>query len=183
MKRTICLTLAIIALAFATVCQANPGQGDVPPDFLGHDRHGDDVRISNYHGKVVIVSFWASWCRYCLKEMPILAAIQKKVGPDHLQVVGVNHNDDLDTFNKIRNRWKDLDVILTYEPGDDHISKPYGVDVLPYMVMIGRDGRIAHIHVGYGEDDLDSILAELQDLLDAPAPPVATAANGTQSGA
>jgi thiol-disulfide isomerase/thioredoxin len=174
MKRSICIAIAILALAFATLCQASPGvtlnPGDKPPDQLGHDRHGDEVRVSNFHGKVVIVSFWASWCRYCLKEMPMLAAIQKKVGPEQLQVIGINHNDDLNTFNKIRNRWAGLDVILTYEPGDNHISKPYGVDFLPYMVMIGRDGHIAHIHVGYGEDELDDILAELQDLLNAPPP-------------
>ncbi|WP_114239816.1 TlpA disulfide reductase family protein [Dyella sp. C9] len=176
MKRIIALALAVMALACATACLAQPGAGDTPPDFLGHDRHGADVRVSSFHGKVVIVSFWASWCPYCLKEMPILAAIQKKVGADQLQVVGVNHKDDLDTFRKIRNRWKDLDVILTYEPGDNSISKPYGIDGLPYMVMIGRDGRIAHIHVGYGEDDLDGILAELQDLLNAPALPPVTAA-------
>jgi thiol-disulfide isomerase/thioredoxin len=162
--------LVLLALAIASSAYAKPGEGDVAPDYLGHDRHGNDVRVSSLHGKVVIVSFWASWCGYCLKEMPILAAIQKKTGTADLQVVGVNHDDDLDTFTKIQHRWKDLDVILTYEAGDHRISKPYGVNGLPYMVMIGRDGRIAHIHVGYGEDMLDDILGEIQDLLDAPAP-------------
>ncbi|RDI97891.1 TlpA family protein disulfide reductase [Dyella solisilvae] len=175
MKQTIRIALAVAALALATLCQAHPDTGDIPPDFLGHDRHGADVRVSGFHGKVVIVSFWASWCRYCLKEMPILAAIQKKVGSDQLQVVGVDHDDDMDLFRKTRYRWKDLDVILTYEPSDNSISKPYGIKGLPYMVMIGRDGRIAHIHVGYGEDELDGILAELQDLLNAPAPAPSTA--------
>jgi thiol-disulfide isomerase/thioredoxin len=183
MKPNIRIALAVVALALAGISRSHPAAGDTPPDFLGHDRHGADVRVSGFHGKVVIVSFWASWCSYCLKEMPILAAIQKKVGPEQLQVVGVNHNDDLDTFRKIRYRWKDLDVILTYESADNSISRPYGIKGLPYMVMIGRDGRIAYIHVGYGEDELNGILAELQDLLDAPAPAPGAAVAGAAGGA
>ncbi len=173
MKRLFKRALVLLALAISSAAYAKPSVGDLPPDYLGHDRHGNEVRISALRGKVVIVSFWASWCGYCLKEMPILAAIQKKMGTADLQVVGVNHDDDLDTFSKIQRRWKDLDVILTYEAGDNRISKPYDVNGLPYMVMIGRDGRIAHIHVGYGEDMLDDILGEIQDLLDTPAPSAA----------
>ncbi|WP_266183018.1 TlpA family protein disulfide reductase [Dyella humicola] len=176
MKRLFTRALVLLALSLASAAYAKPTEGDVAPDYLGHDRHGNDVRVSALHGKVVIVSFWASWCGYCLKEMPILAAIQKKMGTADLQVVGVNHDDDRDTFTKIQRRWKDLDVILTYEAGDNRISKPYGVNGLPYMVMIGRDGRIAHIHVGYGEDMLDDMLGEIQDLIDAPAPSAATPA-------
>lgn len=170
MKNLFKRVLLLLALAITATAYAKPGEGDVAPDYLGHDRHGNEVRVSALRGKVVIVSFWASWCGYCLKEMPILAAIQKKMGTSDLQVVGVNHDDDLDTFTKIQHRWKDLDVILTYEAGDHRISKPYDFKVIPYMVMIGRDGRIAHIHEGYGEDMLDDILGEIQDLLDTPAP-------------
>ena len=181
MKHLFKRALALLALAIASAAHAKPSEGDVAPDYLGHDRHGNDVRVSALHGKVVIVSFWASWCGYCLKEMPILAAIQKKTGTADLQVVGVNHDDDLDTFTKIQHRWKDLEVILTYEAGDNRISKPYGVNGLPYMVMIGRDGRIAHIHVGYGADMLDDILGEIQDLIDTPAPPPSAAATSAAS--
>lgn len=164
-------TLAALALLAASVSHAKLSEGDVAPDYLGHDRNGQDVRVSALHGKVVIVTFWASWCGYCMKEMPILAALQKMKGSTDLQVVGVSHQDDLDTFKKIQHRWKDLDVILTYDAGDNHIAKPYDVDVIPHMVMIGRDGRIAHLHIGYGEDMVDQILEEVQELIDQPAPP------------
>jgi thiol-disulfide isomerase/thioredoxin len=176
MKRSIRYLLALLALLAVSVSHARPGPGDVPPDYLGHDRDGHEVRVSALHGKVVIVTFWASWCGYCMKEMPILAALQKMKGPADLQVIGISHQDDLDTFNKIRHRWKDLDVILTYDAGDNHISKPYGVSGIPHMVIIGRDGRIAQVHVGYGEDMVDTILAEVEDLIDQAAPPWAAPA-------
>ncbi|WP_430390823.1 TlpA family protein disulfide reductase [Dyella sp. 20L07] len=174
MKRSIRYMLTALALVIASTSHAKPGEGDIPPDYLGHDRNGQDVRLSALRGKVVIVSFWASWCGYCMKELPVLAAVQKMKGPADLQVVGVSHEDDLDTFSKIRRRWKDLDIILTYDGGDQRIAKPYGVKGIPHMVMIGRDGRIAHIHIGYGEDMAQQILDEVDELLDQPAPPPAT---------
>ncbi|HET6554524.1 MAG TPA: TlpA disulfide reductase family protein [Dyella sp.] len=176
MHRYARLALCLMLLLTATLCQARPGPGDVPPDYLGRDRNGNDVHVSDLRGKVVIVTFWASWCGYCMKEMPILAALQKMKGANDLAVVGVSHDDDLDTFKKIRRSWKSLDVILTFDAKDQHIAKPYGVDGIPHMVMIGRDGRVAAVHVGYDESMLDAILAEVDGLLSQPAPATPAAA-------
>jgi thiol-disulfide isomerase/thioredoxin len=161
---------ALLTVAMPALCQARLAPGDTPPDYLGHDRDGHDVRVSDLHGKVVIVSFWASWCAYCRKELPVLAALQKLKGSDDLKVIGVNHDDDYDKFKDLRRRWKNLDVVLTYDAPDDRIGKPYQINGLPYMIMIGRDGRIAHVYTGYGEDMLNTIMSQVDDLLAEPAP-------------
>ena len=179
MRTIIRSALAILTLCVATLCQARPSPGDVPPDYLGRDRDGHDVRVSELRGKVVIVSFWASWCGYCRKELPVLAALQKLKGTSDLQVVGVNHDDDYDKYKDLLRRWKSLDVVLTYDPPDGRIGKPYGVNGLPFLVMIGRDGRVAHAHYGYDEDMLDTIMSEVNELLDQPVPK--TAAGTTTS--
>jgi thiol-disulfide isomerase/thioredoxin len=170
MKAFIRYALAALALSVATLCQARPGPGDIPPDYLGRDRDGHDLRVSDLRGKVVIVSFWASWCGYCRKELPVLAALQKLKGTSDLQVVGVNHDDDYDKYKDLRRRWKDLDIILTYDAPDGRIGKPYDVHGLPFLVLIGRDGRVAYSHYGYDEDMLDTIMAEVNELLVQPAP-------------
>ena len=175
MKQSIRCVLAMLALAATTLCQARPGPGDVPPDDLGHGRDGRELHVSDLRGKVVIVSFWASWCGYCRKELPVLAALQKLKGTGDLQVIGVNHDDDYDKYKDLSRRWKNLDIILTYDPPDGRIGKPYKIDGLPFMVMIGRDGRIAQVFTGYGEDMLNTIMSDVDDLLDQPAPPAATA--------
>jgi len=179
MKRAMRNALAVLALGMATFCQALPAPGEVPPDYLGHDRDGHDVLISGMHGKVVIVSFWASWCAYCRKELPVLAALQKLKGADELKVVGVNHDDEYDKFKDLRRRWKNLDVILTYDAADNRIGKPYKINGLPFMVMIGRDGRIAHVHTGYGEDSLNTIMTEVDELLAQPAPEAPSTASAS----
>lgn len=175
MRRSIGRALAVLALSVATLAQAGPRPGDVPPDYLGHDRDGHDVLVSGMRGKVVIVSFWASWCAYCRKELPVLAVLQKLKGADQLKVIGVNHDDEYDKFKDLRRRWQNLDVILTYDAPDNRIGKPYAINGLPFMVMIGRDGHIAHIYTGYGEDLLDTIMADVDELLAQPAPDAARA--------
>ena len=170
MKQRMQAAVTALALVASMACQAGIGPGDVPPDYLGHDRDGHDLRVSDLHGKVVIVSFWASWCGYCRKELPVLAALQQLKGTPNLQVVGVNHDDDYAHYKDLTRRWKNLDVILTYDAPDGHIGKPYKIDGLPFMVMIGRNGRIAHIHKGYGEESLETIMSEVDDLLAEPAP-------------
>ena len=179
MRYSIRTTLAVLALAVSTLAQARPGPGDMPPDYLGHDRDGHDVLVSGMRGKVVIVSFWASWCAYCRKELPVLAVLQKLKGADELKVIGVNHDDEYDKFKDLRRRWQNLDVILTYDAPDNRIGKPYAINGLPFMVMIGRDGRIAHVHTGYGEDSLDTIMTEVDDLLAQPAPTSTDTANAS----
>jgi thiol-disulfide isomerase/thioredoxin len=163
--------LVAALLLLAGMAQASTGlaQGDVPPDFLGRDSNGHDVHVQDLHGKVVLITFWASWCGYCLKELPILAGIQKLAGPAQLQVVAISYKEDYDNFRKIHHNLRKESMLLTYD-SDSTASKAFDVSGIPHILMIGRDGRIAHVHVGYDEAMLDTIVAEVNALLATPAP-------------
>ncbi len=50
--------------------------GSVPPDYLGKTDNGNEVHVSDGVGRIMIVSFWATWCSPCMKELPVLNAIQ-----------------------------------------------------------------------------------------------------------
>src|SRR5258708_35746346 len=66
------------------------GEGDKPPPVLGRDVDNQPVETKDYAGKVLMVTFWATWCGPCMRELPRLEAIQKGAGKDHLQVVAGN---------------------------------------------------------------------------------------------
>lgn len=163
------IAAALFGLMLCCSARAELHPGDMPPDALGKTQDGQEVTVSSLHGKVVVISFWATWCGYCMKEMPVLANLQSLANQRNLplQVVAVNDREDRRTFVNIvralRPRLPGL--VLTWDR-DGTLGKPYGSDKsIPVMVMLHRDGTIAHIHVGYGEDTLDTIVSEINGLL------------------
>ncbi|ANB16168.1 TlpA disulfide reductase family protein [Dokdonella koreensis] len=161
--------LAVLLVVAAGAAQAQVAVGDVPPDELGKDRSGTPVRISDHRGKVVVISFWASWCTYCLKELPALESIQKVAGKDQLEVVAVNFKEEAALYRRMLAKLKDLQMTFTHD-GNGQLGNRYGLRGLPFLVMIGRDGRVAFTHAGYGEQTLDRIIDEINTLLAAPVP-------------
>ena len=176
------IVAALIGLLLCLAASAAVNPGDTPPDTLGSTQDGQAISVSSLHGKVVVISFWATWCGYCMKEMPVLANLQKLASERGLplQVVTVNDKEDRRTFvNTVRVLRPRLPGLLMTWDRDGTIGKPYGSDKgIPVMVMLHRDGTVGHVHVGYGEDMLDSLVAEINALLsEPPLPSAAVAAN------
>jgi thiol-disulfide isomerase/thioredoxin len=172
-RRIVFFTLLTLLTRVVAATNA-PDAGDMPPSYLGHDARDHDVRVEDMRGKVVVVTFWASWCGYCLKELPILANVQKLAGAQQLQVVAISYKEDYENFRKISRKLQKYDLVLTYD-GNSAVSKAYGVTAIPHMVMIGRDGRIAQVYQGYDESMLDTIASQLNTLLAAPKPAITQA--------
>src|SRR6185312_12278869 len=112
--------------------------GDLPPPKLGWH-----VKLGDYRGKIIIISFWASWCPPCRKELPILGEIQRQATRDRLVVFAVNWREDEERFWQIKSAFASHGVDLTLlSDKDGYIGRQYHVDAIPHMVIIGRDGRI-----------------------------------------
>src|SRR3546814_3348808 len=78
--------------------------GDIPPDELGIGIDGQAVRVSDFRGRVLITTFWASWCGPCVRELELLERLQRVAGRDRVVVVGVNWNDSAARYQLIRQR-------------------------------------------------------------------------------
>lgn len=147
--------LCILAAA-AGACAAELRQGDAPPDYVGKTVDGDPVLISQHAGKAVVISFWATWCQYCLKELPILDGI-RKASKGRIDVIAIN-TEERDVFRAVRRALKgSVDLELAYDPGHQ-AQTAYGVNGIPHMVIIGHDGKIAGVFRGYDQDSLASIV-------------------------
>jgi thiol-disulfide isomerase/thioredoxin len=138
--------------------------GAVPEDALGKDLDGNQVRISDHAGKVVIVSFWASWCGPCKKELPVLAGLAKRVGPEHMKIIAINYHDEQKQFKYVVNVLKDYPITILRDSAGKAAHK-FEVQAIPRMIVIGRDGKVASDHTGYGEGALPDLLDEINKLL------------------
>jgi thiol-disulfide isomerase/thioredoxin len=170
------LGLSILwAMPASAAKPTGPKVGDAPPaDDLGKDASGNRIHLSDYRGKIVIISFWASWCGPCRKELPVLAAIQKSGTRDKIAVFAVNWQESRDRFLQIKRALKTDDLTLVSDESG-HYGAKYGVDGIPHMVIIGRDGRVAAVHVGYGESEIPVLVDEINALWNKPADAEASA--------
>ena len=163
--------LLALAVAFATIGAARAevvGPRTAPPDVVGVDGNGADVLVSSHHGKVVVLSFWASWCTYCLKELPVLEKVQRVLGKDRIEVIAINIDHDRGAFLKMRRQLRDFEFTMARDE-KEIAAHEFGVKALPFLVMVDKGGRVAHVHKGYSEKQLDGFVEEINSLLDAPA--------------
>ena len=141
--------------------------GSKPPDALGKSQKDDPVAVSQFQGKVVVVTFWASWCGPCRRELPALDKL-KEVAGDRAEIVAVNVKDSKENYRAITRQLKGTKMIFTRDPYGK-IAEAYDVDAYPNLFVIDQAGRISRVHVGFGENSLEKIVAEINVLLAKPA--------------
>ncbi|CAM4054885.1 TlpA family protein disulfide reductase [Roseateles saccharophilus] len=148
---------------------ARPPLERVAPDAsLGRQLDGSEPRLSDYEGRVVVVSFWATWCPYCREEFPYLDALQR-AGRDRLQVVSVN-TEERDVFRKVaRLLSEQVKLTLTYDPAKASRKAFEAPGSLPYSVILHRDRSVAGIKTGWGEGSLKNLVATVNAALAADA--------------
>jgi thiol-disulfide isomerase/thioredoxin len=127
---------------------------------------GQKIDLADYRGKVVLLSFWASWCPYCRKLIPALVGFQSQHYGEGLRVVGIAVRDQKEA---VRSYCQRVNVNYPVAMGDADTQKLYGgISGLPTTVLIGRDGRIYRRFVGAPED-LSRFEERIQTLLARPA--------------
>ncbi|HLJ38982.1 MAG TPA: TlpA disulfide reductase family protein [Steroidobacteraceae bacterium] len=155
----------LLASFTASANAANLREGDDPPDVFGKSSTGEVIHLGDYRGRIVVISFWATWCGPCQKEIPMLMALQEQATRQKLVVLAVNWRQSRETFLEIRKLFRGkapLVTLISDETG--RAGKAYGVQGIPHMVIVGRDGRIAAVHEGYSEAGLHGILDEINSV-------------------
>lgn len=125
------------------------GIGLESPDFTLTNLNGEEVALSDYRGKIVIVNFWATWCHWCDLEMPDLNKIH--VENEDLVVLAVNVMENEDTVRQyIEDGSYEFEVVLDT---DGKIASDYLVNGLPNSYFVDRDGILQYIKVGIISND------------------------------
>lgn len=135
------------------------------PVLRGGGADGRPVRLDAFRGKVVVLNAWASWCPPCRVESPGLARIQKALGKQGLQVVGLDGGEPAaGALSFIRDRGLNYPTLVD-EHGKQALRIPRGAVSqvgLPYTVFLDRKGRIAaSVSGGVTEQQVRNIVTPL----------------------
>ncbi|MBO7189495.1 MAG: TlpA family protein disulfide reductase [Alistipes sp.] len=125
--------------------------GDVAPDFTVEMLDGSRITLSELRGKVVLVNFWATWCPPCRQEMSHLQkdVIDHFAGED-LVVLPISRGEERKTVeNFIDKMGYTFPIGLD---GDQSIYKKYASNYIPRSVVVGKDGKVVYVAVGYDEE-------------------------------
>ncbi|HEY5624736.1 MAG TPA: peroxiredoxin family protein [Gammaproteobacteria bacterium] len=152
----------LILLSVGTALGATQLAGKRAPDFALKSFGGENLRLSEHRGDVVVLAFWAAWCSDCRDQLSGIADLNERFGDAGLTPLAVSMD---------RNTSSLREDVAAYELGypmlDDatlEVSRGYDVESLPVALMIDREGVVREVVEGYGRE-IESLYAEFVERL------------------
>jgi thiol-disulfide isomerase/thioredoxin len=121
------------------------------------------VDIGKYKGRVILLNFWASWCRPCVKEIPSLVRLQQQFGQDDFKIVTINIGESKEQIIEFMKKVKmELPIMLD---ADGQAVNDWGVYAYPSSFVLDRKGVIRYAYRGALEWDSQPIINTIGELL------------------
>ncbi len=133
-------------------------------DFILENMDEEKVKLSDYHGKVILINFWATWCPPCVREMPSMERLHQKIGAENFKVIAINQMEDADQVFAFTGQ---LETDLTFEilfDTQSKVSQAYAVNGLPTTYLIDKKGKIRYRAVGGREFDHPEVIKTIKQL-------------------
>lgn len=149
----------------ALVRAPDPLLGQVPPDLTLPLADGGTASLAvlSADRKIVLLDFWATWCGPCRMELPLVAALAEEFADHGVVMYGVNQQESPSTVAAfLREQPYRMQSVLD-ETGA--VGNAFGVQSLPQLCILGRDGTVQAVHVGIGQDTEQAIREEIEALI------------------
>jgi peroxiredoxin len=160
---------ALAALVFAGCGGpgANEPGGARAPDFRGQTVEGRPFHLADHLGKnVVLISFWATWCRPCMVELPHVTELWRELHGKGFEAVAVSM-DDSNSESQVRPTAARLGIPFpVVVDRDTRIQGLYNPrHAAPMTILIDRSGQVAWRHEGFVEGDQDEVARRVRELV------------------
>lgn len=161
------LALALLA-GCATTAPAKVHVGD-DLSFSLRDLEGGSVSPEALSGQVLLVDLWATWCKPCKESFPFYASLYEQHRGDGFRVLAISVDE---REEDVRAYLEENPVpFLVLRDPEGTIAEKIGVEALPTMMILGRDGRVAFVHSGFQLGDEGPITAAVKEALTASVAP------------
>jgi len=135
--------------------------GTAFPEIVMRQLDGGKVSIKQYRGKLVVLNAWATWCEPCRREMPNLQQLSDALDPERFAVIGLAQDED---DHLVREYLLDQKVSFTsyIDPAGEVATAQLGIQIFPYTLLIGPDGRFIQRIVGPREWQRQEVIELLE---------------------
>jgi peroxiredoxin len=143
-----CVAAGLLSLTLSAGSHAAQEASKGPaPDFTLKSASGENIKLSELRGQVVLINIWASWCGPCRQEMPLLDQMYQKYGDLGFTLLGVNvEQDSADAQRMLHDTPVTFPILFDTQ---NVVSKLYDVTAMPSTVIVDRDGNVRYMHKGY----------------------------------
>lgn len=124
---------------------------------------GAKFNLASQKGKVVVLDFWATWCGPCTMALPIITEVTSSLKDKDVVFLAVNIQETPEQIKQFLDK-KNLKVSVGLDT-EGKVAELYQVRGIPQTVIVGKDGNVAEVHVGFSPDLKESFTKELNDIL------------------
>jgi peroxiredoxin len=141
------LNVVYIARNWSTVSQVTTPRGSEAPDFTAPLLSGGRFRLADERGHPVVLAFWASWCGYCMQELPGVERVAHRLADTghRTRLVAVNTDVERDAAARAAAQ---LHLTLPIALDDGSATALYRVQTIPHTVLVGVDGKVSDVRRG-----------------------------------
>ena len=157
------LALAGLLLLSSLLATARINTGEPAPDFVLKTIDGHNIRLSEYRGKVVLLTFWASWCGRCIDQLKEISGLPERYAGAGLNVLTVALDEDAGKLRRTADYLPaGIPVLLD---GNKAVARNYDPGTMPLTLVIDPLGNVRYVHQGFSKGDVDDYARELNELL------------------
>lgn len=159
------LALLCAMLAFSPIQKAIAAEtgSKAPNCALASISDAKTYDLQQFHGKVLYIDFWASWCPPCLKSFPFLNELEQDLKDQGLQVIAVNLDEETQDAKAFLDKAPAQFIVAS--DSNEQCARSFDVKAMPSSYLIDRNGVIRHIHLGFRQGDAKDLRALAEQLL------------------
>lgn len=138
--------------------------GTAAPELSLPNSNGETVKLADHMGKVIVLDYWATWCGPCVASLPKYVEAAHKFDDNQVVFFGINSTETPEAVREFlqSKNWPAFDTLFDY---DGAAARAMMVRGIPHTAVIGRDGKIAHVQIGYSPTGAEELYRVIEKLL------------------
>lgn len=157
------LMVAIVTALLVMQAHAELVKGEAP-NFTLKSLRGENIKLSEHRGEVIMLNFWATWCDKCKEGTPVLNDMYLKYRDKGFTLLSINTDKDR---GKVKKWLRGMQITFPVLFDDTHaVSEKYEVEGMPSTYIIDRDGHLRYVYNDFKEGFEDEFQKQVRELME-----------------